>query len=419
MSGGATVHVVGAGLAGLSCAVRLVGRGVKVVVYEASSRAGGRCRSFHDRVLDRLIDNGNHILLAGNRAVNEYLAAIGATDALTTIRPACFPFLDLESGERWEIRPNTGRLPWWLLVPARRPPGLGLRDLMAVRALATLPHRWPLGVALHCSPAALRRFWEPLAVAVLNTPFAEGDARLLWEVMRETFLRGEEACRPRLAPHGLGAAFVAPAEAHLRARGGEIRFATPVRGIEFSGSRASGLGFDGEVAALGPADQVILAVPPRNARRLLPELQVPMRMRAIINGHFLIGEPRPEGGRFLGLIGGFAQWVFVRGDVASVTISAGDAIADLPNQEIAARMWNDVSRALGITDRALPPHRIVKEKTATIDQTPASVVFRPPAATRWCNVTMAGDWTDTGLPATVEGAIRSGFLAADRVTTSN
>jgi squalene-associated FAD-dependent desaturase len=419
MNGRGTVHVIGAGVAGLACAVRLAGRGAKIALYEASSRAGGRCRSFHDRVLDRVIDNGNHILLAGNSAVNDYLAAIGASDALTTVEPASFPFLDLASGDRWQVRPNAGPLPWWILAPSRRPPGVGPLDVLAAFGLAVAGRRATVGSALRCSPAALRAFWDPLAVAILNTPVEQGDARLLWLVMRETFLRGEVACRPRFAHQGLGAAFVEPARRYLAAKGAVLRFSAPVRAIEFSNARATALAVDGAVVAVGPDDRVVVAVPPRNATRLIPDLHAPVRMRPIINGHFLVSGTGMKRAGFLGLVGGFAQWIFLREDVVSVTISAGDAIAEWPNEDIAERMWTDVSTALGTSGRRLPPCRIIKEKTATIDQTPANVLFRAPTATRWDNVFLAGDWTDTGLPATIEGAIRSGFLAAERLSTTN
>ena len=114
-------------------------------------------------------------------------------------------------------------------------------------------------------------------------------------------------------------------------------------------------------------------------------------------------------------MGGTCQWLFVRGDIASVTVSAADALADQPSAAIAGRFWADVTRALGLGDAPLPPHRIVKEKRATFAQTPEEVARRPGTRTAWRNLCLAGDWTDTGLPATIEGAVRSGRAAADAV----
>lgn len=113
----ATVHVVGAGVSGLAAAIELTKAGIPVAVYEAAGHAGGRCRSFFDEELGRRIDNGNHLLLSGNGSVLAYLTSIGASGELTGPEFAEFPFFDLLSGERWTVRPNAGRVPWWIFSP--------------------------------------------------------------------------------------------------------------------------------------------------------------------------------------------------------------------------------------------------------------------------------------------------------------
>src|SRR5258708_23390961 len=123
-----TVHIIGAALAGLSAAARLAAIGARVAVYEATNQAGGRCRSYHDPALDMTIDNGNHLVLSGNHAVLGYLDTIGARDGLVGPGNAHFPFVDLETGERWTIRPNDGPLGWWVLARSRRVPGTRALD---------------------------------------------------------------------------------------------------------------------------------------------------------------------------------------------------------------------------------------------------------------------------------------------------
>ncbi len=108
---GARVHVVGAGLAGLSAAVELVSAGRPVVVHEASPQAGGRCRSYFDAALDMEIDNGNHLVLSGNRATLAYATRIGAREKLVGPGSATFPFIDLASGRRWTLGANDGLHP--------------------------------------------------------------------------------------------------------------------------------------------------------------------------------------------------------------------------------------------------------------------------------------------------------------------
>ena len=130
-----TVHVIGAGLAGLSAATVLAERGVDVSLSEAAGQAGGRCRSYFDPQLDRIIDNGNHLVLSGNRAVNAYLRRLGAADRLTGPKTADFAFVDLADGARWRVRPNDGPVPWWIFAKNRRPPRTGPADFLPLAVL--------------------------------------------------------------------------------------------------------------------------------------------------------------------------------------------------------------------------------------------------------------------------------------------
>ena len=410
--------MVGAGLAGLSAAVWLARAGRSVTVYEAAGHAGGRCRSFFDEVLDRRIDNGNHLLLSGNEDTHAYLEVIGATERLIGPEHAEFPFLDLESGERWTVRPGSGRIPWWILSRARRIPGTRLSEYLRALRLAKVGDGVTVAQCLDDGGVLFRRFWEPLAVAALNTDVDDGAASLLWPVVRETFGRGEAACRPRIADPGLSECFVDPALQFLEAAGATVRFRNRLRSLVFEGDAIAELAFTGgETVKLGAGDMAILAVPPAGLATLLPSLETPRESRAIVNGHFLV-DPNDEHPSFLGLIGGLCQWLFVRGDVASVTVSAADSLAEEDSDAIATRMWKEIARALGQEGKPLPAFRIVKEKRATFAQTPAEARRRPGCHTPWSKLFLAGDWTDTGLPATIEGSIRSGRTAANAVIAS-
>lgn len=403
------LHIVGAGVAGLAAAVAAARRGVPVVVHEAAKHAGGRCRSFHDERLGCIIDNGNHLLLSGNHAVADYLKTVGAADALYCPPCAEFPFVDLASGERWTLRPGAGRVPLWLLDPARRVPGTRLADYLAAVRLAFARGK-TLDRYVDPGSAAWRRFWEPLAVSVLNTAAEEADIGLLWPVMLETFFKGEAACRPLIAPGGLSEALVDPGIAWLRAQGADIRFGRRLRALDRAGGRVAALRFDDGTDILGPQDAVLLALPPQVAGGLLPELAVPDAFRAIVNGHFRFAATKGPPS-LLGVVGGTAHWLFLRPETVSVTVSAADALAEQPNEAIAGLLWREVSQALQLGETPLPPWRIMKEKRATFAQTPAQLARRPGPHGPLGNLLLAGDWTATGLPATIEGAMRSGVAA--------
>ena len=410
-------HVIGAGLSGLATAVSLARHGRDVTLYEAGGHAGGRCRSYFDAKLDRTIDNGNHLLLSGNHAAMRYLADIKASGSLTGPASACFPFLDLRTGQRWSVRPNAGKVPWWILNPRRRVPDTRVGDYFSALRFVTAGADSTVSDCVGETGVLFERFWKPLAVGALNTPARSGAAHLLWSVLRETFARGEVACRPRVAKAGLSAAFVEPALRFLRQKGARVRFGCRLRRISYSSRRADVLNFGSERTRLRNCDAVVLAIPPPAAAELVPELSVPDETHAIVNAHFRLFAPAglPPELPLLGLIGGTAQWLFIREDVASITVSAADALAAEPVEVIARRTWNDVATALGHEREKMPPCRIVKEKRATFAQTPGQVKRRPRTRSEFSNLFLAGDWTDTGLPATIESAVRSGYMAASAV----
>src|SRR5438876_717708 len=161
-------HIVGAGLAGLAAAVRLVGERRSVTLYESSQHAGGRCRSYLDAELGCRIDNGNHLLLAGNAAAMAYVERIGALATFERQAEAEIPFIDVASGERWRLRPNRGAVPWWLLDPARRVPGTRPRDYLEALKLRRAAAEATVTAVLDPASRLFRRLWQPLAVAALN-----------------------------------------------------------------------------------------------------------------------------------------------------------------------------------------------------------------------------------------------------------
>jgi hydroxysqualene dehydroxylase len=411
MSG--TVHIIGAGLAGLSAAVRLTSRGRNVVVHEATAVAGGRCRSYHDAAVGMTIDNGNHLLLSGNRAALDYLRSIGAEHRLAGPAKAEFSFADLASGRRWTLRFNDGPVPFWVFDPARRVPGTRALDYLPLARLLWAPAGKTVGEVIVCKGTLYDRLVEPLLLAALNVDVPQGSARLAGAVIRETLAAGGRACRPLIAREGLGTTLIEPALVYLQQRGATVRMEHQLRGLRFAGERVDALDFGSETIALEGGDEIILAVPPYIAAALVSGLKVPAEFRAIVNAHFRIDPPAGQPA-ILGVLNGAVHWLFAFPGRLSVTISAGDRLIDVPREELAMTIWGEVARLTGLP-ATLPPWQIVRERRATFAATPAQDAQRPGAATPWRNLVLAGDWTDTGLPATIEGAIRSGNRAADLV----
>jgi len=406
----ARATIAGAGLAGLSAAVRLVEAGVQVRIADSAAQAGGRCRSYHDPQLGLTIDNGNHLVLAGNDAVARFRKTVGAGTPLAGPDHADFSFVDLTYGLRWTIRMNDGRLPWWIFTKDRRVPGTGARDYLKLAGLMTGAASDTVGDRIDARGSVWDDLMRPVLLAVLNTPPEKGSAKLTAAVLRESLLRGGKATLPRIAEPSLAAAFVEPALDWLAARNAPVTLGRRLRGVAIEGDRVTALDWGAGPEPVGADEAVILAVPPWVATALLPEISAPDAFHAIVNAHFACPPPA-NAPQMLGVIGATAEWLFAFPDRISVTVSAADAIVDLDREELARRFWSDIKRAYVIAGD-MPAWQIVKEKRATFSATPEQDAKRPPARTRWRNLFLAGDWTQTGLPATIEGALRSGETAA-------
>ncbi len=427
-----TVHIIGGGLAGLSAALELAEAGRPVTIYEAGPACGGRARSYEDRQLGCRLDNGNHLLLSANRTVFDFLDRVGARDTLVGPGAPVFPFHDLAAGRGWTVRLSRGRVPWWVLSRRRRVPGMRLSEL---GALLRLLRAGPDTTVADCMrPGALaERLMIPLAVSVLNTRPEVASARLMGNVMRESMARGGAACVPWFPRDGLSESLVDPALARLRALGATVRTGCRVTGLALVHGRVGALRLPAGAVELADGDQVVLAVPAAGVRDLageaLPDLRVPDRFESILNLHYRAGVlDRLTGdlarARFVGVVGGVAEWVFVKPGILSVTVSAANHLADRGGDELAATVWREVRAVVSpwlggaALPEAVPPCRVVREKRATFAATPAQDRLRPECRTAVPNLLLAGDWVATGLPATIEGAMRSG-LAAARILLSD
>ena len=403
-------YVIGGGLAGLSAAAALAEQGRKVTLIEGAPQAGGRCRSYFDAQLGLTIDNGNHLVLSGNTSVQAYLKTIGAVDALAGPERAVFDFADVRSDKRWTLRPNDSMMAWWIFVAERRVPDTQPADYVALLRLMAAGTTDRIEDRIACSGPLWNRLLHPFLLAVLNTEPKTAAAKLAGAVIAESLAKGGLAYRPRIAHPTLAAAFVDPALKYLSAKGADVRIGQRVRGLTFDDWGLASFDLGGTPVAVAPKDTVILAVPPWAATELLPDLVAPTEFRSIVNAHFKIAPPAGSP-MITGVIGGAAEWIFAFADRVSITVSGADAIVDEDREVLARRFWADVAKVLRI-EGAMPPWQIVKERRATFAATPEQANRRPQSRTCWANLILAGDWTDTGLPATIEGAVRSGQKAA-------
>jgi squalene-associated FAD-dependent desaturase len=436
------VAIIGGGTAGLAAALRLVSAGVKVRLYEARHIAGGRTFSVPDPESGMEVDNGQHLLMGCYRDTLRYLADAGGAAGLRHLPRLRIPFLHTDG------RKGT-------LAAGALPPPLG-------HALAFLRYSlldWPakravLSLALHLrtlridsipeldeisaeswlrgrrqTDSAVEALWEPVILATMNTTADRASAAVFVRVLREIFLGSAGASSLLLPERGLSRVLVDPALARISERGGEVFFGRAVRSLRAEGD-AIRLQFrdgGGEQAA-----SVLCAVPPwklgdvlassellPGIRRILPHFEP----SSILSVHFWTDRPVTNE-PMTGLLGGTLQWLFAKGrdtsgmHMYSCTVSAPGALIEQDGQVIGDLLGAELMRSVpgfdaGGIRRVLP----LRERRATFVPRPGLDAVRPAARTPVRGLYLAGDWTATGLPATIEGAVRSGHLAADAILT--
>jgi len=438
-----TVVVIGGGFAGLAAGVDLAAAGVRTIVLEGKPRLGGRAYSFTDQATGEVVDNGQHAMMGCYTHTLAFLDRIGATPKLHrqpnlrvdmiharlgagTIACSTLPgplhmlsgilgYRLLQRGERWRALLGGARL---LAMHRRR--DAALRSATVEQILCRLQQ----------SPHARDTFWYPVAVATLNESPARAAAAPFAEVLARAFFGSRTDSQFVLSSVGLSDLYTDDARRFIEARGGCVRTKAPVAGLAVRGDRVSGVILrDGEWIA---ADACISTLPPRALATLLPPvLRDGGSLRSldtfetspIVSTHVWVDRP-VLAGDFVGFVGTTTQWVYNRsrltpgstgqaGQYLSAVISAGREVVEWDSDRIAEQVWADM-RALLPAAREARMERavVVKEKHATIALTPAAERQRPCATTALRNFFLAGDWTDTGLPATIESAVLSGHRAA-------
>jgi squalene-associated FAD-dependent desaturase len=440
----AQVVVVGGGLAGLATALRLVRADVRTTVLERRPFLGGRAYSFVDGPTGDVIDNGPHAFMGAYTALRTLCDDVGAGDAVAFQPRLHVPMRHPSLGAGAIAAPA---LPGPLQAPAAllRYGLLSRADRLrllvgAVRMVAQAPasladETVAALLARHGQGAAARaRFWDPLVIATLNELPERAAAAPFVAVLRRGFLAGAAAARFGFARAPLGDAFAAPLRNAIERAGGIVRTNAAVAALDVRDGRACGVVLrDGAPLA---ADAVVLAVPVAACLRILPSSLrehptfrplANLATSPIVSVHLwtdrdvTIGAPA-AGAPFTGLLERRAQWLFDCGP----SVVGGRRLATVTS---GARFWDDADDAtivdeVGAEVRASVPGlgeapwrraHVVRERHATLSLTPEADRARPSVATPVPNLVLAGDWVQTGLPATIEGAVASGATAAAAV----
>lgn len=393
------LHIIGAGLAGLTAAI-YASDNYEIHLHESSPQTGGRCRSFKDSQLGAIIDNGNHLLLGANHHAIQLIDLLGIREHfLLWDNP--LPFIDLVTNQRWHIKCHRN-----LSVPAI--PDIHFWQFFrSIWDLAKADHEATITSCLTRYPTLYQRFWEPLAVSILNTPGNTASATMLKPIIKQLACN-RNALHCYLPKTCWQEALINPATNHIIQHGGTLHTQHRIQKLDNKDCRITALILPNTIIPVREQDQVILATPPSVTRQLLPDIPVPTSFSSIVNIHFHYHHDTAF--PMIGIIGGAAHWVFIRDGIISTTTSAAESLVSLNEANIAEAIWQDIQQVMNISD-PLPPYRVIKEKRASFACTIENEALRPDIPTDYKNLWLAGDYTNTGLPATIEGAVYSGKKA--------
>jgi squalene synthase HpnD len=434
------VLILGGGVAGLSAAVHLSRSGHEITLVEARQTLGGRSHSFRDPKTGDNIDNGQHILMGCYHATLNLLQRIGTRHLLRPEKNLNVPYVS-DVKQLTQLKAAALPAPFHLLSAIFGFHELSLSEkfrAMEVGLSAKLDskgkkwHASTVGEWLQAcgqTPNAIRSLWEPFCIAALNESVQTASASLFGEVIRRAFLRSSDDSTILFSRVGLSQLLVQPAASLIQSAQGKIICGQAVQKIHFENSRISGIQLQNETVL--EADAIICAMPWHAIKKLLPETSHLAQQISHLHGSPIIGihlwfdqeicdEP------FLGFLDSPIHWLFNKTKISdlektaypsvALVISAAYDFEKTPNEELLQLALKECHRFLPKSKNAkLLHHFVYRARDATFKTRPETLPLRPSCQTEWNNFFLAGDWTNTGLPATIEGAIESGRKAALRV----
>ena len=434
------VVVIGAGFAGLSAAVRLSGTGARVLVLEARGRLGGRATAFADRETGTIVDNGQHVLLGCYAETFAFLQTIGAADRAQLQTQLAVTMID-RRGQRSRLTCPPLPAPLHLMAGVFEWSALSWADRVSAlamsRPLRTARRALRPGATLQAAssgetvenwlirngqtPRLREMLWDPLALAALNQPSHVAAAPVFARVLAEMFGSDPKGAAIALPAVPLDQMYAAPAREYIEAHGGMIRAGAAAK-VRVENDAIISVEAAGDVWSV---TRVIAGVPWFSIGDLFTEpppalaemLDRAGRMTAspIVTVNLWFDRPIIDE-RFIGLPGRTMQWAFANGVHVSLVSSGAEAILRQTNIELVATAHGELLDALPDSRTARVMHAtVVREPRATFSLAPGQPA-RPSTRTNVRGLALAGDWIDTGLPATIESAVRAGHRAADAIS---
>lgn len=420
--------IVGGGLAGLSAAVALASKNSQVHLIEASPKYGGRAYSFVDETSGDEIDNGQHLLLGCYYETIEYIKRIGATNLFSFQKQLEINFVKRDK-LKYQLKPTELPYPLGLFFGFLNYDILSILDKIKILSLlAQLPfiqsekyfycsvEEWLF--QQNQSQNCIKSFWEIIAIGALNSQLKDASAKMFIDILKVIFLQGSDASTMIIPKVGLSKAFVGPAISFLKTNNAELLLSEKLLQITVSQNKAVAIKTD--KGTINDFDAVILAIPSYalgkiNKENLIIENnRTELKTSSILTFHLWLKENNLKK-PFYAFIDSRLHWVFNHGEYITTVTSGADDLIEKSQEELFAIVGTELSAYLGINRENISRYKMIKEKRATFVPNKENILKHPSVKTKLENVFLAGDWTNTGLPATIEGAIKSGNTAAKEV----
>ncbi len=420
--------VVGGGLSGLTAAVYLSENKFKVTLLEASPKLGGRTYTLFNKEQDDWFDNGQHIMMGSYKETLLLLKKIGVHQKIFIQPSLNISFAEKNGAVSKLIAPKFG-YPLNLLIALLKYRSLSFKDRLKIidffLNLLCCYQEDLRGVSVKDwlkkekqSNEAVSKFWEILVVGSMNSSLEKASAQIFHEILREIFFNGNESAKIIMPMVGLTELFIEPVQNFFKNLNVSINISERVLKVVFYNGKAVRIITDKN--SYSDFDSIVFAVPPYALQKIEYEPNINFKFpefdySPILNVHLWLS-PNPFEEKFFSLIGSNIHWLFNHGAHISLTTSAADMFMESSNEEIVNCFCSELELFFPIFNKKMViDWKVIKEKRATIVTDNSSDEKRKNFKTHFANLFFAGDWCDTGLPSTIEGAILSGKLAAQSV----
>lgn len=420
--------MVGGGFAGLSSAVYLAKNNFDVELIESAPKLGGRAYSLKDSVTGDVIDNGQHLLMGCYDNTLEYLKLIGSYEQLNIPRFFNFNFVD-KTGKKYSLKTGSNFYPFNLLSAFLKFDYLRLSERLKViyflLKLNFLDDRQYLNQnakelldGFAQTEKIKKSFWDFIIIGAMNCNPDTASASMFIRIVKQIFFRGNFAALPIIPNCGLSELYCEHSEKYLKKLGGVIRLSEQVTGIKAEGERVTEIKTNRRV--IKDFDFLIFAVPPFALSKVenletLEELK--FEYSAIISIHIWLKENNLDF-NFCGLIDSPIHWVFNHKSFITTVTSDANNFVHLTKEELFDIAAIELKKYLGIRKEDISDYKVIKEKRATFIPDLNSEIIRKGIKSKYINLYLAGDWVDTGLPGTIESAVKSGKEAYKKIISS-